>query len=94
VPSRDVDAYALAREVLQKAYQRWSLSLSIFALVFGLVAVFTALQTPTYEASSLLLVKSLGREFMSRAHVGDETFVPRNRRHGAGAPVPRSRQVL
>jgi uncharacterized protein involved in exopolysaccharide biosynthesis len=79
VPSRDVDAYALAREVLQKAYQRWSLSLSIFALVFGLVAVFTALQTPTYEASSLLLVKSLGREFMSRAHVGDETFVPRNR---------------
>jgi uncharacterized protein involved in exopolysaccharide biosynthesis len=74
-----VDAYALAREVLQKAYQRWSLSLSIFALVFGLVAVFTALQTPTYEASSLLLVKSLGREFMSRAHVGDETFVPRNR---------------
>jgi uncharacterized protein involved in exopolysaccharide biosynthesis len=64
-------------------WRRRLLAGSILGVVLLLVGVYTAIATPLYEATALLLVK-IGREYVYQAEVGE----------GTGQIMPRSRETL
>lgn len=69
--------------VLRALWRRRLLVASIFGAVMLAVGLFTALATPMYEATSLLLIK-FGREYVYQDDVGG----------GGGGIVPRGRETL
>jgi polysaccharide biosynthesis protein PslE len=69
--------------VFRALWRRRLLAGAIFGAVLLLVGVYTAVATPLYEATSLLLVK-IGREYVYQAEVGE----------GTGQILPRSRETL
>ena len=69
--------------VFNALWRRRMLVGAIFGVVLLAVGVYTALATPLYEATSLLLVK-IGREYVYQAEVGE----------GGGQIMPRGRETL
>ena len=69
--------------VFRTLWRRRLLAGALFGAVLLAVGVYTAVATPLYEATSLLLVK-IGREYVYQAEVGE----------GTGQIMPRSRETL
>jgi uncharacterized protein involved in exopolysaccharide biosynthesis len=69
--------------VFRALWRRRLMVASIFGAVMLAVGLFTALATPMYEATSLLLIK-FGREYVYQDDVGG----------GGGGIVPRGRETL
>lgn len=69
--------------VFRSLWRRRLLVGAIFGVVLLAVGVYTAIATPLYEATSLLLVK-IGREYVYQAEVGE----------GGGQIMPRGRETL
>lgn len=65
------------RDLLEVVRKRWGVIAGVFAASMAATAGVTFLQTPLYEAESVLLVK-FGREFIYRAQVGDESIINRD----------------
>src|SRR5688572_7165573 len=78
------DAPALELQWMFRAlWRRRLIAGAIFGAVLLAAGVYTAIATPLYEATSLLLVK-IGREYVYQAEVGE----------GTGSIMPRSRETL